>query len=538
MYDIPGNVTTPWLITGTNYSEGVSPIETYVNRISYANTTATTVDTNFTYASVSGYTQVGTTRPLMVIGTRSGTGNPIGWQKGGNVGADGFGNLSPGFVYLASTVNGFTVTAYIRQTYGTPTTPPDPSICDLYILLGHPNWNSTFGIINNFSNTDTNSNGGYLYTSGPGVKNILAITTLLSKQNGVQVTNAECQTVIDNIVNRVRLYFGFSGSNPAPTDPPTSTPNSTAFSFTGTTQTFTVPSNVYWLKVTARGAGGGHGMGDSNTAQNGGNGGEVVGWVPVNPSEVYKVIVGGGGKGKGVSATGRYGGGGGGFSGLLNNSTNAHIISAGGGGGSQFKDPVTTGGLSLSISGGHTLVNNSSSAAGGSGGQANSTASSNSILNGSPGTSSGGGNGGTTWNVDTVLDAGGGGGGGGYGTSAGIGGDGSFGGSDNLTGKGGDGGFGGGGGGGGGGTGGSNERTNPGGGGGGGYIGGQGGLNTPTFNWRAGQGGYNFLYWSSNSRGGTTAPLVSTTSGGGSAGATVSGNDGTNGSVLIQYATQ
>jgi hypothetical protein len=65
-------------------------------------------------------------------------------------------------------------------------------------------------------------------------------------------------------------------------------------------------------------------------------------------------------------------------------------------------------------------------------------------------------------------------------------------------------------------------------------------LNTPTYIHRSGEGGYNFLYWYllSHPRGGSTALLISTTSGAGSAGATVSGSDGTNGSVTIQYATQ
>ena len=320
-----------------------------------------------------------------------------------------------------------------------------------------------------------------------------------------------------------------------PSDPPAVTTVTNSFSYTGASQTFTVPVDVYWLKVGVNGAGGGKGSG----VQNGGSGGQVVGWVPVEPGEVYKVIVGGGGKGKGVSATDRYGGGGGGFSGLLNNTTNAHIISSGGGGGSQQDAPVTSGGASLSISGGHTLVYSTSSAAGGAGGPANSANSSNPILVGSSGTSSGGGNGGTTWTGTATLDAGGGGGGGGYGTSGGIGGGGSNGSvAENVTGKGGDGGFGGGGGGGGGGLGGSTQRTNPAGGGGGGYIGGQGGLNNTTYLYRGGQGGYNFLYWNSNPRGGGTTPLISTTSGGGSAGATVSGNTGTDGSVTIQYATQ
>lgn len=205
MYD-DGNVTTPWLIAGTNYTASNISTGNAPDRISYANTTATTVDTNFIYASVSGYTQNGAHHPLMVIGTRSGTGNPIGWQKGGNSGADGSGTLASGFVYNGTTVNGFTVYSHIRQTFGTG----DPSHCDLYILLGHSNWDSTFGTISSFADPVINGGcGGYLFTSGAGVKNVLAITTLLSKLSGVEVTNAECITVTDSIISRVKLHFGF-----------------------------------------------------------------------------------------------------------------------------------------------------------------------------------------------------------------------------------------------------------------------------------------------------------------------------------------
>ncbi|NBP16613.1 hypothetical protein EBU95_19855 [bacterium] len=204
MYD-NGNFTTPWLIAGTNYTSNSGTVASYTSRISYSNTTATLVDTNFTYASL-GYGTSPDKRPLTVIGTRTGTGNPIGWQKGGNSGADGSGTLLSGFAYNGTVINGFTTYAYIRETSGAV----DPSHCDLYILLGHSNWDSTFGTINTFADPVSNGGcGGYLYTSGAGVKNILAITTLLSKASAAQVTTAECQTVTTNIINRVKLYFGF-----------------------------------------------------------------------------------------------------------------------------------------------------------------------------------------------------------------------------------------------------------------------------------------------------------------------------------------
>lgn len=211
MYD-GGNWTYPWLISGADYSPGGG---TYIssNVLSYSNTIATTVDSSFRYCSL-GYVQgagINTpstpeVRPLTLLGSRNVIGQPVGFQKSGNSGADGGGTLASGYVYNGSNINGFTVYAWMRQTYNAG----DPSHCDLYILLGHSSWNSTFGTISAYADPVSNGgNGGYLYTSGAGVKNILAITTLLSKNSGVQVTTAECQTVVQNYVSRIRTYYGF-----------------------------------------------------------------------------------------------------------------------------------------------------------------------------------------------------------------------------------------------------------------------------------------------------------------------------------------
>lgn len=209
MYD-GGNFTSPWLINNFQYIGNQTNVDGFPARISYANTVTTTVDTDFSYASVSGYTQNGSTRPLMVIGTRSGTGNPIGWQKGGNSGADGGGTLNQVILRDGSLYNGFTVHAFTRQTFNAG----DPSHCDLYMLLGHPNWDSTFGVINPFADqvgpvagSSGGGNGGYFYTSGAGVKNILAITLLLSKASGSPVMDAECQTIVNSIVDIIKAHY-------------------------------------------------------------------------------------------------------------------------------------------------------------------------------------------------------------------------------------------------------------------------------------------------------------------------------------------
>jgi hypothetical protein len=211
MYD-NGNVTTPWLRAGTTYvSNGGYSAAAYPAAINYTSTTRTLVDTDFYFASL-GYiqyvspTQTNTYHPLTVIGARSSTGQPVGWQVGGNSGADGSGTLASGILYNASTIQGFTTHAFYRETYNAG----DPSHANLFILLGHSNWGSVFGTINSFADPVVNGGCGcYFYTSGANVSNILAIQTLLSKNSGVQVTAAECQTVVQNFCLRIRQALGY-----------------------------------------------------------------------------------------------------------------------------------------------------------------------------------------------------------------------------------------------------------------------------------------------------------------------------------------
>jgi len=215
MYD-NGNISSPWIIAGTQYTsyDGYSP-GSYPYAVNYTTTVSKAdLDTSFGYISL-GYEQFTGTQsltylPLTVLGARDndtyGAGLPIGFQTGGNSGADGGGTLASGNVYSGAVINGFTVHAFYRETYNAG----DPSHCDLYILMGHPSWDSTFGTINTYAEpTNIGGNGGYLYTSGAGTKNILAIKTLLSKNSGGQVTLAECQSVVTNFVTRVQESQGF-----------------------------------------------------------------------------------------------------------------------------------------------------------------------------------------------------------------------------------------------------------------------------------------------------------------------------------------
>lgn len=209
MYDI-GNITSPAIRAGNIYtSSAVYSAAVYPSASNYTQTSSAVLDGDFYYTSL-GYVQYGVTQsatfhPLTVIGSRS-TPGPVGWQVGGNSGADGGGLLATGSIYTGSVVNGFTVHAFYRQTYNAV----DPSHCTVIILLGHPNWGSTFGTI--ISGSEPVSFGGCgvrLFSSGSNTENVLAINTLLSKQTGSLVTAAECKTVVDNFITRVKQSVGF-----------------------------------------------------------------------------------------------------------------------------------------------------------------------------------------------------------------------------------------------------------------------------------------------------------------------------------------
>ena len=178
MYD-GGNYISPWLRGGTNYSTTSSGTD--AAGLAFDQVTVATTDTDFQYISL-GY-NTPERRPLTMLGTRTTAGNPIGFQKHGNAGADGQGTPTQGTIYSGSVFNNFTVHAYYRQISGQS----DPSICDVYILLGQSDWNSSFGTINSYSNPSTDSNGAFFYSSGANTRNLLAISTLLSKGSGVAV---------------------------------------------------------------------------------------------------------------------------------------------------------------------------------------------------------------------------------------------------------------------------------------------------------------------------------------------------------------
>jgi len=202
MFDV-GNFTAPWFIAGTDYTP-LTSIPT-ANAINYSNVTETILDTNFQYISL-GYGTSPDRRPLTVIGARSVSGQPVGFQKAGNIGTDGGGNIVYGDVYTGDSINGFVVHAYYRQTYGQAA---DPAICDLYMLLGHSNWSSVFGTINKYTNTNKGLQGAYFYTSGASVSNILAVSTLLSKPTPSQIPLTDVQAVVTTYTAKIKTALGY-----------------------------------------------------------------------------------------------------------------------------------------------------------------------------------------------------------------------------------------------------------------------------------------------------------------------------------------
>lgn len=210
MYD-SGNYTTPWLRSGIAYTTNVGSKSSFPFSVMYTATGSSVTDTDFYFASI-GYSQqsvgsITTTiaHPLTVIGSRSSVGQPIGWQVGGNVGADGGGSLGSSFVYNGSVINGFTTYAWYRQTFNAG----DPSVCSLFLLLGHSNWSTVFGGISTFSYPSTDYSGSWFYTSGANVQNVLAIYSLLSRSAGVAVSHGQLINVVNNYTSILKTALGY-----------------------------------------------------------------------------------------------------------------------------------------------------------------------------------------------------------------------------------------------------------------------------------------------------------------------------------------
>ncbi|HRK27875.1 MAG TPA: HYR domain-containing protein [Chitinophagales bacterium] len=206
-------------------------------------------------------------------------------------------------------------------------------------------------------------------------------------------------------------------------------PGSQTFNFTGSVQTFTVPTGVTSINVDARGAQGGFG---SPATHRGGFGGRAVGTIAVTPGQVLQIYVGGvganangstaaaggyNGGGNGAVWAGNYGGGGGGGASDIRVSPYAaanRLAVAGGGGGGGYNYGTTDydrggagGGLTGETGYGGNVLGGQGAGTGGTQSAGGTGGTFSGYCTASNGTLSTGGNGGTCTN-------GGGGGGGGY----------------------------------------------------------------------------------------------------------------------------
>jgi hypothetical protein len=141
-----------------------------------------------------------TSRPLTAFGYRPGSNRTVGWGKTGRY-ASIFSGVTTGFIYSNATVNTFQVYAYRRCTYG-----GSQNVCDLFLLIGHPRWNSVFGTVT-FASTDF---GQQLSTQlkMSGSTNVLAATMLLSN-GSADIPEAQLQTIVQNLTARMKLFFYF-----------------------------------------------------------------------------------------------------------------------------------------------------------------------------------------------------------------------------------------------------------------------------------------------------------------------------------------
>jgi len=169
-----------------------------------------------------------------------------------------------------------------------------------------------------------------------------------------------------------------------------------SFSYTGSDQTWTVPSGVTSATIQAWGAGGG--SDSTNSGQYGAGGGYATGILTVSAGDVMKIVVGQGGP---MGSHGGSGGSGGGYSGIFLTSVshaNARLIAGAGGGagddntGGQGGGTTGTNGQSNNSLGGGNHGRGGTQSAGGDKGDIN--YSSNSQIKPTSGSTLNGGNGG------------------------------------------------------------------------------------------------------------------------------------------------
>ena len=210
MYD-SGNYTICMNESSPSYSDFTAGGRSNSEAISYDDETVTTPSgsgvTEYRYIAGGHATSNLTSHGALIVAATTGNSGHTycGWARGGNSGADGSGSKSTVDLYTNSTVNGFTVYASYMATHGTG----DPSVCDLYILLGHTKWGTVFGTINKYSNTNTGYNSDAMWSEGASQNNVLAIATLAARTSGNLPVQSEMTAIVDDIIGDIKTEFGY-----------------------------------------------------------------------------------------------------------------------------------------------------------------------------------------------------------------------------------------------------------------------------------------------------------------------------------------
>jgi hypothetical protein len=178
---------------------------TYINadgtistNLSYNTTTESSVVVN---GKSVNYISLGYSRPLIML-ARSSTRAYWGFQKSGNLGADGSGNEINFNVYTGQTVNGFIVHAWCRVVYNAS----DPSIGDLYFAIGD-NTSTFYSSMSTYAPNNTNDGGSSMRID---CVNTLFGCMLLSKPYGEYISNTNCENVLIALTNRLKVIIGAS----------------------------------------------------------------------------------------------------------------------------------------------------------------------------------------------------------------------------------------------------------------------------------------------------------------------------------------
>lgn len=210
MYD-GGNYTICMNESNPSYNSFTDAGINNSESISYDDTSVTTPtgtgvgDYRYAAGGWSG-TNLDSEGALIVAATTGNSGNTYcGFAKGGNSGADGGGNKIQVDLYTGSTINGFTV----YSSYMATVNASDPSVCDLYILLGHPNWGTVFGTIKKYNQTNTGYNSDAMWSESSSQKNVLAIATLAARTSGNTPVQSEMEGIVTDIISDIKTQFGY-----------------------------------------------------------------------------------------------------------------------------------------------------------------------------------------------------------------------------------------------------------------------------------------------------------------------------------------